>query len=402
MQRIYDYIIEDHLKNYSQMIFLIGARQVGKTTISKNCKNYANNYVYLNWDYDDDQLQILRGAEDIVKRYNLLSVAEEKNTLALDEIHKYREWRNYVKGFYDKHKDFVNFIITGSAKLDAFRTGGDSMMGRYFPYQIHPFSISELVNTRRGREEIIPPKEIERDIYKNLLEFGGFPEPLLKGEKEFHRRWIKLRSQQLFQQDIRDMTRIQEIAQLKLLSVLLKEQAGQLVNYSNLAQKVKVMNDTVQKWIKTLSAFYYCFEVRPWTRNITRSLIKQPKIYLNDWSEVDDRGAKYENFVACHLKKAIDYWNDTGLGDYRLYFLRDKEKREVDFLVTKEQEPWFLVEVKSSYKEGVSKNLRYFHEQTKAKHAFQVVFDLEYVDKDCFSYNQPVIVPATTFLSQLV
>ena len=124
--------------------------------------------MYLNWDYDDDQLQILRGAEDIVKRYNLLSVAEEKNTLALDEIHKYREWRNYVKGFYDKHKDFVNFIITGSAKLDAFRTGGDSMMGRYFPYQIHPFSISELVNTRRRREEIIPPKEIERDIYKNF------------------------------------------------------------------------------------------------------------------------------------------------------------------------------------------------------------------------------------------
>ena len=151
-----------------------------------------------------------------------------------------------------------------------------------------------------------------------------------------------------------------------------------------------------------LETLYYCFIVRPWFRNIPKSLRKQPKVYLWDWSIIEDPGARIENFLASQLLKAVHYWTDIGLGDYELYFIRDKVKREVDFLVTQNSTPWFLVEVKSSGKRGLNPNLDYFHELLKTDHAFQVALDLDYVERDCFSVNQPVRVPAETFLSQLI
>jgi hypothetical protein len=175
-----------------------------------------------------------------------------------------------------------------------------------------------------------------------------------------------------------------------------------LTNYSELAKKIHVSSETVRRWIETLKALYYCFSIQPWTTNISKSLLKEPKIFLWDWSLAEDKGQRLENFVASHLLKAVHFWTDRGFGDYELYFLRDKEQREVDFLVTKDKKPWFLVEVKSSSHQGISKSLYYFQEQTGAPHAFQVAFDLPYVQKDCFSHKKPLIVPATTLLSQLI
>lgn len=401
MDRIYDKLLEKHFNSYSQMAFLVGPRQVGKTTISKHCEKLTDNYVYLNWDYMEDQILMLEGASKVIEKYRLNKITSRKAILAFDEIHKYQHWRNYLKGLYDKYSESLNFIITGSAKLDIFRTTGDSLMGRYLPYNIHPLSVRELIDTTLPDQEIKAPLKIDPKLFKDLITCGGFPNPLLKQDTGFYKRWIKLRSEQLFDDDIRNITRIHEIAQLKLLSMILKQQAGELLNYARLSKKVGVTIDTIKAWIGTLSGFYYCFSITPWSTNVIRSLIKTPKLYLWDWSEIEDIGAKHENIVACHLKKAIDFWNDTGLGNYQLFFLRDKEKNEVDFLVTKDSKPWFLVEVKSS-DTSMSQSLYRFQEQTKAKHAFQVVFNLDYVDKDCFEYTTPVVVPAMTFLSQLV
>ena len=238
--------------------------------------------------------------------------------------------------------------------------------------------------------------------FQSLLNFSGFPEVFIERNKRFYNRWENLWLQNLFREDLRDLHRINEIAQIEKLASLIKHQIGQLVNYSNLATKIQVSSHTIRNWLEILSAFYYCYTIKPWTTNISRSLIKQPKIYLWDWSKIEDLGAKLENFVASHLLKAVHFWTDNGFGNYDLYFLRDKEKREVDFLVTKNEQPWFLVEVKNSHSTPLSKNLRTFQKQTGAKHAFQVVFNMDYVDKDCFAYEQPIIVPAQTLLSQLV
>jgi uncharacterized protein len=402
MKRLYTTIMQQHLQHDRQMVFLAGPRQVGKTTISKTAAKLTDRYIYLNWDYIDDQELILKGPRAIVEHYGLQAATKHKAILTLDEVHKYKNWRNYLKGFYDKHFETIQFIITGSAKLDIYRTSGDSLMGRYFPYRVHPLSVAELLNTDIIKTEITMPQKIPTDLFDNLIRFGGFPEPFSKQSNQFYTKWLKLRTEQLFQIDIRELTRIHEITQMKILAKMLKNQVGQLMNYQQLSKIIGVTADTIKTWINTLNSFYYCFNIQPWSKNITRSLIKQPKLYLWDWANIDNTGARHENMVAAHLLKAIHWWEDRGLGEYGLYYLRDKDKREVDFLVTKNEKPWFLVEVKSSNNKSISEHLHYFQKITNAPHAFQMVINLPYEDINCFDYHKPIIVPATTFLSQLV
>ena len=189
---------------------------------------------------------------------------------------------------------------------------------------------------------------------------------------------------------------------MRVLADLLKSCIGTTINYSWLASNVNVSVDTIRRWIKTLESLYLCFTIRPWFKNIPKSLRKQPKVYLWDWNNTSDKGSRSENFIASHLLKAVHFWTDIGHGDYELYYVRDKNKREVDFLIVKNQKPWFLVEVRSSGKIGLNPNLEYFQNLLKTKHAFQVVLESNYVDRDCFAEKKPIQVPAATFLSQLV
>ncbi len=384
------------------MLFLAGPRQVGKTTIGMFAETLTDRLTYLNWDNQDHRQLILAGPAAIVAFAQITKLHAKTPIIVFDELHKYRQWKTLLKGFFDTYHREFNILVTGSSKLDVYRTGGDSLMGRYFPYRVHPLSVAECIRTELNTREISPPQAIDSIQFNHLIEFGGFPEPFLNSNKSFSRRWKGLRKEQLFRHDIRDLSRIHEIDHLEVLAELLKHQAGQLVNFSNLANKIKVSTDTVRRWVTTLNAFYYCFTVRPWSKNISRSLIKEPKIYLWDWSEVPDNGLRAENFVASHLLKAVHFWTDQGLGDYGLYFLRDKEKREVDFLVTKDQKPWFLVEVKQSDSSSINPHLEKYQRQLKAPHAFQVVLDMDDVLVDCFSQQGPMIVPGKTFLSQLI
>ena len=223
----------------------------------------------------------------------------------------------------------------------------------------------------------------------------------MQRNERFSHQWQRLKTDLLFKEDLRDLTRIQDIGQVELLAQLLAKQTGQLVDYTSLANKIKVSSPTIQRWIKALSNLYFCFTLQPWSKNIAKSLIKQPKIYLWDWTMVKDVGARNENFIASHLLKAIQFWTDAGFGTYQLHFLRDTAKREVDFLVTQNQEPWFLVECKTS-DQGISPSLYYFQQQTKASFAFQVSMQKPFVDRTCFIEGKPLLVPAQTLLSQLV
>lgn len=402
MKRLYETLITQHFEQYKQMLFLAGPRQVGKTTISLAAKQLSKEITYLNWDNQDHRQLILKGPKAVADIAGLQKIHACPPLIIFDELHKYRHWKIFLKGFFDTYRENLRIIVTGSSTLDIYRTGGDSLMGRYFPYRIHPISVAEYLGAHVTEQTIYPPQPIDSVIFNDLLAFGGFPEPFLNKRTAFSRRWKQLRKEQLFREDIRDVSRIQEISQLEILAELLKHQAGQLINYTNLANKVRVCADTIRRWVNTLSAFYYCFIIRPWSTNISRSLLKEPKIYLWDWSDIDDIGKRAENFVASHLLKAVHLWTDQGLGHYDLYFLRDKDKREVDFLVTKDHKPWFLIEVKNSDSSRISPHLAVFQQQTQAEHAFQVIVDMDYVDVDCFSYNHPIIVPAKTFLSQLV
>lgn len=381
------------------MIFMVGPRQVGKTTL---CTGLTEEYGYFNWDNQDHRRLIIDGPGSIGDEIGLNQLREEPQLVIFDEIHKYSKWKEFLKGFFDVYGARSKIIVTGSSRLDIFKRGGDSLMGRYFLYHLHPLSVREIIGKRFTVDEIQPPLPIALQAFDSLYKFGGFPEPYMKANSRFSNRWKRLRQHQLFNEDIRDFTRIQEIHQIELLAELLKNQTGQLVNYTNLANKVRVSVDTVRRWINALKSLYFCFTIQPWTGNVPRSLLKQPKVYIWDWSLIDDMGGKTENFVASHLLKAINWWTDNGFGEYGLYFLRDKDKREVDFLVTRNKKPWFLVEVKTEKKKSVSKSLSYFQKQIGATHAFQAVLSMDYVGVGCFSTNTPTIVPLKTLLSQLV
>lgn len=402
MERTYEKVIKEHLKENRQMLFLVGPRQVGKTTTSKETSALVPHHYYFNWDNQKHRLLIIEGQDAVAEQMHLNKLQEKPSIIIFDEIHKFPQWRDFLKGFFDVYGSFTKIIVTGSARLDVLNFGGDSLMGRYFLYRLHPLSIREVMDTSLSDQEIGEPKKISQDKLDTLLLSGGFPEPFIRKNTRFYNRWKKLRTKQLIQEDLQDITRTQEITQLEMLTELLKQQSGQLTNFSELAKKIRVGAETIRRWIETLKALYYCFSIQPWSHNISRSLLKEPKIFLWDWSLVEDKGQRLENFVASHLLKAIHFWTDRGFGEYGLHFLRDKEKREVDFLITKNKEPWFLVEVKASSNNGISKALFHFQKQTKAPHAFQVVFDLPFVNRNCFDYNQPIIVPASTLLSQLV
>ncbi len=397
MDRYYYTIIARELVEHRQMAFISGARQVGKTTLAKQISQNFQTTLYLNWDDTSHRLLILGETAGLIEALGLNQLKTTVPLLVLDEIHKYSKWKSFLKGLFDRFEGRVAILVTGSARLD--KKGGDSLMGRYFNYRLHPLSVAELIDYK-WKQLIQAPRA--SDSYNQLFQFGGFPEPFLKANQAFSHRWQRLRQQQLIQEDIRDIARVQEIAQLEMLVILLEKQAGQVTKYSTFAKQLRVSVDTIRRWLDVLEGFYYCYRIRPWYQNITTALRKEPKTYLWDWSSISDNGAKAENFIASHLLKAVHAWTDFGLGDFDLYYLRTKDQKEVDFLVTQNKEPWILVEVKSTMKAALNPHLAWFQTKTGAKHAFQVTIDADFVDSDCFQHHKPIKVPARTFLSQLV
>ena len=378
MKRLYYRYILEHLEDHDQMIFLMGPRQVGKTTLAKEILDDWGRGGYLSWDNLKHRKVILEGPDRVAEEMGLEEYGDEPVLVIFDEIQKYKDWKNYLKGFYDTYKGDAKVIVTGSSKLDVFVKGGDSLMGRYFIFRIHPFTIAEVSGNhliKDHKEYHDTPKFPSKRRLRHLLTFGGFPDPFVKGDQAFYNRWKRMRQKQIFQEDIRDLKSLQEISGIETLAMLLQEQVGQLVSYSSLSKKIGMVSDkTIKEWIGLLKSLYFFFEVRPWHKNVSKSLIKQPKYYLWDWSLTTDEGALAENFVASHLLKAVHFWNDLGYDDYDLYFLRDLVKREVDFLITKDKKPWILIEVKNGRK-SLSKNLKHFHEELKNRLCLSALFE---------------------------
>ncbi|MGC1522537.1 MAG: ATP-binding protein [Steroidobacteraceae bacterium] len=378
------------------MALVSGPRQVGKTT---TCRMEGTDY--LNWDNGDDRRVILLGPAAVAERIHLERLQTHSPIVVFDELLKNKKWKGFLKGFFDVYGERTRIMVTGSSRLDVFRRSGDSLMGRYFLYRMHPFSVGEAIRINLPTAVIQPPSALAEHEWRALWEHGGFPEPFLRRDVRFTRRWRSLRQDQLTREDIRDVAQIETPGLLETLAHILAERSGQQLIYSHLANEVGIAVDTVTRWIDVLQRLHYGFVVRPWFANVSKALRKEPKWFLRDWSGIDDTGQRAETFVACHLLKAVEGWTDLGLGSFELRYLRDKLKREVDFLVVRDRKPWFLVEVKTS-DTRLSDSLAHFKHETKAKHAFQAVIEIPFVAVDCFSRTDPVVVPARTLLSQLL
>ena len=394
--RLYDRVLQDHFVRNRQMAWVSGPRQVGKTT---TCRLEGTDY--LNWDNGDDRRLILRGPAAVAARIQLEQLRKVRPIAVFDELHKDKKWKAFLKGFFDVYGERTRIIVTGSSRLDVYRRGSDSLMGRFFLYRMHPFTVGEVIRIDLPKDVIHPPSPLIEAEWQALWEHGGFPEPFLRRDARFTRRWRSLRRDQLTHEDIRDVAQIETLGLLETLTDILAERSGQQLIYSNLANEVGIAVDTVKRWIDLLQRLHFGFVVRPWFSNVNKALRKEPKWFLRDWSGIDNPGQRAETLMACHLLKAVEGWTDLGLGNFELRYLRDKLKREVDFLVVRDRKAWMLVEVKTS-DTRLSDSLSYFQIATKAKHAFQAVFDLPYVHADCFRRMDPAVVPARTLLSQLL
>ena len=373
------------------MAFLSGPRQVGKTTLAESVLPEAARF---NYDNAHDAVAIAAGAERIATLADLSNPARARRGILFDELHKFPKWKHFLKGFFDVYADNrrLKVVVTGSARLDVYKRGGDSMMGRYFPYRIHPLTVGELGGADVDLDKMFrSPQDVSLDGLRSLLKFSGYPEPFLRGSERFYNQWKRTRLEKLFAEDLRDLSRVQDLRGLRSLAELLAARVGGGVNYASLAADLSVAPDTAKAWTGILESVYYSYSVTPWFANVANSIRKQPKIYLWDWSLVADAGARNENFIASHLLKAVHWWTDSGLGDFSLHYLRTKQQKEVDFLVARDKKPFMLVECKTSPDAPLNPALAEFQRTLGAPYAFQVSTDAPSSGIDLTEYEGTTI-----------
>jgi predicted AAA+ superfamily ATPase len=352
MRYLSPYVLQDL---QSKMVFVGGPRQVGKTTMAKDLLTGFPKGRYFNWDFDDDRQDILK------KRWTA-----ENTLLIFDELHKFPRWKNWIKGLYDVSHDQHPFLVTGSARLDLYRRGGDSLLGRYHYWRLHPFSLDE-----------IPAGLTAREAFQRLMSVGGFPEPFLDNDERAARRWRRERFDRVLREDIRDLSSIRNIQLLSLFLDLLRQRVGGLVTLSNLAADIQVSPKTAASWLEVLERMYLVFAVRPFTRSLPRAVLKPPKVYFFDTGDpLVEEGERFENLVAASLLKRLQFLEDRDGYRYELRYLRDKEGREVDFVILKDNRIEELVEVKWA-DENISKSLLYYAEKLQPRKATQVVARLK-------------------------
>jgi uncharacterized protein len=374
-----------------KMVFLAGPRQVGKTTLAKRLLASAGGGLHLNWDNREDRREIRAArwpAGDAM--------------VVLDELHKWRGWKGWIKGEFDKHRDHLRFLVTGSARMDVYRRGGDSLQGRYHHYRLHPFSYREVRDPRPASlptpgDELPVPASGDQSTVESLLRFGGFPEPFLAQSARTLRRWQAERLERFFREDVRDLAAIRDLSSLQLLADLLPERAATTLSINSLREDLEVSHRALTLWIDVLERLYFSFRLRPYAAKQVRSLHLMPKLHLWDSSLVPDPGRRFENLVALHLLKLCHSLRDSEGYDVDLSYLRDRDGREVDFLVTVKRKPWFAVEAKLAAT-AIDPSLRYFRDRLRLPWAYQVVLDA----KRDFVEDGIRCLPARQFFGALV
>ncbi len=354
-----------------KMVFVSGPRQVGKTTLARQALEQVSpvDPVYLNWDRAEHR-----------KLIRTLGWSRSSPVAVLDEVHKYPRWKRLLKGFHDTEGHRQRLLVTGSARFDLYRRGGDSLVGRYAGFRLHPLTIGELARDGRppeperllAPERWTAPRALPRDDLDALLRLGGFPEPLLDGRDGAARRWRLARREQVLREDLRDLTAVREVALVEALVDLLVERVGAPLSINALREDLEVDHKTVASWIEVLERLFVVFRLRPHVASIARGLRKSAKLYFWDWSEVPDPGARFENLVACHLLKYVHWMQDVEGHRLDLRYVRDREKREVDFLLLRDGKPWVLVEAKLADLTPTPA-LAYFRERLRVPAALQVV-----------------------------
>lgn len=344
-----NFILQDFPR---KIALIVGPRQSGKTWLAKDIAREYTRSVYLNYDQIED-------------RFIIKNQAWRSNTelLILDELHKMPEWKNYLKGVFDTKPEKLAILVTGSARLDFFKNMGDSLAGRYFTHHLLPFSLAELQHT---------PFALDLD---RLISRGGFPEPFLAESESDANRWRMQYIESMVGTEVLSFQTIDHLKSLQLIFELLRTKVGSPISYQSIAEDTHVSPNTVKKYIQILEALYIIFRITPFSKNIARSLLKEPKIYFFDTGLVKgDMGAKLENITALSLLKHVYAKRDYEGKDCALHYLRTKDGIEIDFALAEAGEITEMLEVKTK-ENNLHPALKLFHEKYDFK-ATQLVYDL--------------------------
>lgn len=327
-----------------KMVFVAGPRQVGKTTLALSLPGAPDGY--RNWDVASHRQQLLAGE------------LPPGDLWVLDEIHKYHRWRNWLKGLWDGRRKGQRLLVTGSARLDYYRRGGDSLQGRYHLLRLHPLSFAEL------------QMATQRDLVA-LTTLGGFPEPFLSGSEREARRWSRDYRTRLVRDEVVDLERVDDLASLELLMQRLPDLVGSPLSINGLREDLQVSHKTLARWLQILERFYAIFRVAPFGTAKIRAIKKAQKHYHVDWSLVTEPGARFENVVGSHLLKWVHWQQDVEGRDFDLRYFRDVDGREVDFVVVEGKKPVLFVECKVG-DDALDKGIRYLRGKFPGVDAWQV------------------------------
>jgi predicted AAA+ superfamily ATPase len=343
-----------------RMIWIAGPRQTGKTFLAKEhlSRNHCER-LYYNWDDPVTRRQYLKDPtwfESAARQ----ATAVERPWIVFDEIHKRPRWRDILKGAYDRFHDDFRFMVTGSARLELFRKGGDSLAGRYSLFHLSPLNLREVSGRVHGplladpsisakaMHDLLEGEPVHPGDFAALRDFPPFPEPFLLQSRRGSEKWRRDYLELITREDLRDLTRVREIERVQQLVWLLPERVGSLLSMPDVGRLIEAAHTTVKSWLEELRKLYVAFPLLPWSRRIGRALRRERKWYLTDHSIVQDAGRRFENLVACHLYRAAAAWSDMGLGDHQVFYLRTLDKTEIDFVMICNNKPWLCVECKLS------------------------------------------------------
>lgn len=398
-----------------KMIFIAGPRQLGKTTLVEDflTRKKCLNFLY-NFDNHKVKSAFRKNPLFFESEARLSKTKSSTVWIGLDEIHKRRKWKDILKGYYDSFKNDFRFIVIGSARLDLFRKSGDSLLGRYFLFNLYPLSLMEVEDPIKAHEwvkfadwdnfnhifieTLLNTTPLPNDTLEHLLCHSGFPEPFIKGNSRFTNLWHREHIEIYLKDEVRDLSRIYDLDKVEDLVYLLPERIGSPLSVNSLREDLEVSFDAVTNWLNTLNKVYLIFSISPWHKRLTRSMRKEKKYYFINWGNcATNESGRFENMIAVMLKKFISAMEEMGQGKFDLHYIRDLSKREIDFLVTRNRRPLFMVETKLS-----DKNISKFAVQTSELFDipyFHVVNDRGILEKKS---GKIIVVSANHFLSVLV
>ena len=386
--RILEQLLRERLATH-RIVGVSGPKQIGKTAVCSALSRHR-----LDWDRIADRLVILAGPAAVIQHLGLDRLRGRPITLILENLHRHRQWPAFLRKLSSRCGTNLRLLVSMPAEVrGAGRAGGLCNV------RLHPWSVGECARNNLSTALINPPAAISDDDWNALLEHGGFPEPFSKRDSRLTRRWDARRWAELIDDDLPKFAAVRDPAPVQRLAMLLVSRSATQLIYSDLGRELSLSVDTVKRWVQLLETMQLGFRVRPWFTRVPKALRKEPRWFLRDWSGVIDQKARTQTFVACHLLKAVQSWQDAGLGRFELCYVRDKARRQVDFLVIRDGKPWFMIDVGAP--EGKQGWLKHFQRHTRAQHAFRLLMDMPYSPVDCFAQGVPTRVSARTLLSQL-